>query len=28
VGEFVDIDAPELTELYKELFEVASRGSN
>lgn len=28
VGEFVDIDAPELTESYAELFEAASRGSN
>lgn len=28
VGEFVDIEAPELTQSYAELFEAASRGSN
>jgi 2-oxoglutarate ferredoxin oxidoreductase subunit beta len=28
VGEFVDIEEPELTQLYAELFEATSRGSN
>jgi hypothetical protein len=28
VGEFVDVDAPELTKLYAELFEAANRDSN
>lgn len=28
VGEFVDIEAPELSGLYAELFEATSRGSN
>lgn len=28
VGEFVDAEEPELTQLYAELFEAASRGSN
>jgi len=28
VGEFVDIEVPELTQSYAELFEAASRGSN
>jgi len=28
VGEFIDVEAPELTKLYAELFEAANRGSN